>query len=167
MYNIISEIATIRYETELEAVAVDFQGKGHIEKYKQALELALLLAINQNTNKWLFIKNDFSDLNTDQFLLFINASYQRFYRLLPACKFAVYSKPQAFEKLLVKYACLNKKEEDLNLGFFKSKTNAYLYLSETSSTGTYSYLQVSPEGYVDAEPEKNHMNDREKAAILR
>ena len=166
MYKIISEIATIEYEAEWGAVAVEFQGKGHISKYEQAIEIAQLLAINRNTNHWLFIKNDFSDLSTDQFLLFINACYQRFFRFSIPCKLALYSKPKAVEKLLVKYAWLKKEEETLSLGIFKSKSNAYLYLSEASPVSTCAYPLVLSEGCV-AGPAEYHTTDREKAAILR
>lgn len=152
MYQIDSEVATIQYEAEWGIVAVEFQRKGDIEKYEQAIEVAQRLAINQNTNRWLFIKNDFSDLNTDQFLLFTNACYQRFLQLSIHCKLAVYSKPQAFKKLLIKYACLKKKEEALRLGIFKSKSSAYCYLSEARPISPYVSFITFPKGYASTEP---------------
>ena len=168
MYKIINEIATIEYEVERRVISVDFQERGHISKYEQAIEIAQLLAINRNTNRWLFVKNNFSDLSTDEFLFFVNTCYQRFFRLSLTCKLAVYSKPQAFEKLVVKYAWLKKEEEALSLGIFKSKSNAYRYLSEVLPVSPRGYsLSSGPEGHIKTVPAEYHTTDREKAAILR
>ena len=133
MYRMMSEIATIQYEADAASMLVQFEKEGDIKKYEATIKMAQPMAASRNTNKWLFIKQNFADVNTDHFLLFMNKCYQHFSCLSDKCRLAVYTKPQAFEKLMMKYRWLKRESSSLSLGIFSNQAEAYLYLTQENT----------------------------------
>lgn len=129
MRKIINRIATIQYDKIIDSVVISFEKKGDATTYEETMELAEEMANLNETDNWLFIKKDFSDFNTDQFLLLINDWSLKYKCFSNTCKVAVLTKNQAFEKLKKKYSWLREKSKNMNLGVFNSISKAYSFLS--------------------------------------
>ncbi len=129
MHEITNAIATIRYKSASDMIVVNFNKGGDEIHYHETLALAEQTAIKHDTNNCLLIKKDFSDVNTDHFLLLIKDWYHQSSYISSKCEIAILTKKQAFEKLMKKYAWLKKANKELALRIFQYTKSAYLFFS--------------------------------------
>src|SRR5690606_20136142 len=128
--------ATIKFNPIFDAIEVHFDQEGTMKSYHEAMEHALNLATIENVNRWVFIKNSFSDLSTDQFLLFLRKWIIRGCHMLKSkghsslCEVAIITKASASEKLKFKFNRLQSSDEklqDLDLNICDSEEEIYDY----------------------------------------
>ena len=128
--------ATIKYNPIFDAIEVHFDQEGTMKSYHEAMEQALNLATIENVNRWVFVKNSFSDLSTDQFLLFLRKWIIRGCHMLKSkglatlCEVAIITKSSASEKLKFKFNRLQSSDEnlqDLDFNICDSEEEIYDY----------------------------------------
>lgn len=128
--------ATIKYNPIFDAIEVHFDQNGTMKTYHEAMEQALSLALIENVNRWVFVKNSFADLSTDQFLLFLRKWIIRGCHILKSkglsslCEVAIITKTNSGEKLKVKFNRLQNsdhKVQGLDLNICDSEEEIYDY----------------------------------------
>ncbi len=128
--------ATIKYNPIFDAIEVHFDQNGTIKMYHEAMEQALNLATIENVNRWVFVKNSFSDLSTDQFLLFLRKWILRGCHILRTkglsslCEVAIITKSSSSEKLKLKFNRLqnsDQKLQELDFNICDSEEEIYDY----------------------------------------
>lgn len=136
MQGITNSNSSIKFNPIFDAIEVRFKDKGTISSYHETMEDALKVALIENVNRWVFIKNSFSDLNTDQFLLFLRKWMLKGCYILKSrglsslCEVAIITKPQAVEKLKVKFKWLQnspEKVDNLDLNICETEEEIYEY----------------------------------------
>lgn len=128
--------STIKYNPIFDAIEVHFAQDASMKSYHQAMEQALNLATIENVNRWVFVKKSFSDLSTDQFLLFLRKWVIKGCHILndkgfrSPCEVAIITKSNSGEKLKFKFDCLQNSEhkvENLDLNICDSEEEIYDY----------------------------------------
>jgi hypothetical protein len=128
--------ATIKYNPIFDAIEVHFDQEGTMKSYHEAMEQALNLATIENVNRWVFIKNTFSDVSTDQFLLFLRKWIIRGCHILKnkglssLCEVAIITESESCEKLKFKFDLLKHNDQtlqDLDMNICDSEEEIYDY----------------------------------------
>lgn len=128
--------STIKFNPIFDAVEVYFEDNGTMKSYHDTMEDALNLAVLENVNRWIFIKNSFSDLSTDQFLLFLRKWILKGCHILKSkglasmCEVAIITKSTACKKLKFKFDCLQNsphRVDNLDFNFCGSEEEIYEY----------------------------------------
>ncbi len=137
MYRIINSLATAEYNREIKAVEVNFNGQGNSSLYHDTMDIAMNIAVVYNTNRWLFIKDLFFDIDVDNFVLFIRKwSKQCSEPLAPGggrivSHVALLTTADSYQQLLGQHEWLNESQtkfNDLCMRAFVDRTEAYHYL---------------------------------------
>ena len=71
MYRIINSLASAEFNRKLRAVEVNFNGYGESFLYHETMDIAMNIAVIHDSNKWLFIKDSFRDIDSYEFLYFV------------------------------------------------------------------------------------------------
>lgn len=71
MYRIINSLAVAEYNKPLRAVEINFNGWGPSDLYHETMDIAMNIAMIYQTNSWLFVKDDFTDINHNAFMVFV------------------------------------------------------------------------------------------------
>ena len=138
MYRIINSLATAEFNKEIGAVEVNFNGHGDSSLYHDTMDIAMNIAVMYNTNRWLFIKDLFHDLDVDNFLFFIRKWSKECTGLFDAnsgnmqCQVALLTTVDSYEHLSQKYDWLKGKRtkfSNLYLRVFFAREEAYSYLT--------------------------------------
>lgn len=136
MRGVSNESATIKYNPIFDAIEVHFEQEGTMKSYYDAMEHALNLAMIENVNRWIFVKRSFSDLSTDQFILFLRkwiikgCHILKSHGLSSVCEVAIITKSNSGEKLKFKFNRLQNSEhkvENLDLNICDSEEEIYDY----------------------------------------
>ena len=139
MYRIINSLATAEFNKEINAVEVNFNGQGNPSLYHDTMDIAMNIAIVYDTNRWLFTKDLFLDIDVDNFLLFVRKwSKQCSESFGPSthetpCRVALLTTPDSYRHLAEKYDWLEEtrtKFSNLHLEFFFDRAEAYRYMGE-------------------------------------
>ena len=121
MKNLNNGIATIKFNPIFDAIEIHFNDQGTMESYHNTMAEGLNMALLENVNRWIFIKDSFGDINTDQFLSFLRKWIVKGCQLLkskglaPVCEVAVITKAQLCEKLKLQFDFLQNGKEPLEL----------------------------------------------------
>lgn len=67
MLKFINSLATIEINKEIEAIQVVFSGSGTMQHYLETLRVATSFASLHSTHTYLLVKNEFNDINCQQF----------------------------------------------------------------------------------------------------
>ena len=139
MYRIINSLATAEFNKEIGAVEVNFNGQGDSSLYHNTMDIAMNIAVIHDTNRWLFIKDLFYDIDVDNFLLFIRKWSKRGNDLFEShsdnaqCKVALLTTEDSYHHLAKKYHWLEgspTKFNDLRLQVFLDRNDACAYLAK-------------------------------------
>ena len=139
MYRIINSLATAEFNKEIGAVEVNFNGQGNPSLYHDTMDIAMNIAVIYRTNRWLFIKDLFRDIDVDNFLLFIRKWSKQCHQSLGStseespCQVALLTTADSYEHLSERYNWLEEtpvKFSNLHLRFFFSRTDAYDFLTK-------------------------------------
>lgn len=138
MYRIINSLATAEFNKEIGAVEVNFNGQGDPSLYHNTMDIAMNIAVIYDTNRWLFVKDLFHDIDVDNFLFFIRKWSQKCSTLFEAyssnaqCRVALLTTPDSYEQLSEKYDWLDEsrtKFSNLYLRVFLHREDTYGHLS--------------------------------------
>ena len=139
MYRIINSLATAEFNKEIRAVEVNFNGQGNPSLYHDTMDIAINIAVVYDTNRWLFTKDLFLDIDVDNFLLFVRKWSKQYSESFghhfqdPLCHVALLTTPDSYQHLSEKYHWMEEvrtKFSNLHLQFFFDRAEAYRYLSE-------------------------------------
>lgn len=139
MYRIINSLATAEFNKDIDAVEVNFNGQGNASLYHNTMDIAMNIAIVYDTNRWLFVKDLFLDIDVDNFLLFIRKWSKQCSNPSASdssCHVALLTTPDSYQHLSGRYDWLEEtrtKFSNLHLRFFFDRAEAYRYLSESVS----------------------------------
>lgn len=137
MYRIINSLATAEFNKAITAVEVNFNGHGDSTLYHDTMDIAMSIAVMYNTNRWLFTKDLFHDMDVDHFLLFVRKWYSKNHELFeasadhPPCRVALLTTANSYEHLAEKHQWLNQthtKFDQLQLQVFFDRSDAEGYL---------------------------------------
>src|SRR5690606_5138364 len=95
----IEGLAAVRYDNDRAAVEVNFFGSGDMIDYQVAIQVALDVAAANNTNKWILIKRDFTDVNTGRFLSYVSQWMKPSPRNPSLHEVSIVVKVQAYRKM--------------------------------------------------------------------
>lgn len=138
MYRIINSLATAEFNRATSAVEVNFNGHGDPHLYNDTMDIAMSIAVMYNTNRWLFVKDLFHDMDVDHFLLFVRKWFGRDSELFDIsanrspCRVALLTTADSYEHLAEKYHWLNEtsaKFNQLQLSVFFDRQDAEGYLT--------------------------------------
>ena len=138
MYRIINSLATAEFNKTIAAVEVNFNGHGDPTLYHDTMDIAMSIAVMYNTNRWLFTKDLFHDMDVDHFLLFVRKWTSKNRELLqasadhPPCRVALLTTADSYEHLAEKHQWINEmhaKFTQLELRVFFDRKDAEHYLS--------------------------------------
>ncbi|MEM9673825.1 MAG: hypothetical protein ACFB15_01965 [Cyclobacteriaceae bacterium] len=138
MYRIINSLASAEYNKELGAVEINFNGYGEPTLYHETMDIAMNIAAIYDTNKWLFIKDFFQDINPHQFLFFVKKWSKTSNELLSplsdheTCKVALLTSLASREKLVSDNEWLKQskaKFSNLDFRVFFKQENAQEFLT--------------------------------------
>ena len=139
MYRIINSLATAEFNREIDAVEVNFNGQGNPSLYHDTMDIAINIAVVYDTNRWLFTKDLFLDIDVDNFLLFIRKwskqcsdSFGHHFQD-SLCRVALLTTPDSYQHLSERYNWLEEahaKFSNLHMQFFFDRAEAYRYLGE-------------------------------------
>ena len=124
MYKIVNSLASAEYNKNLEAVIINFNGYGELTLYHETMDIAMNIAAVYDTNKWLFVKDFFQDVNPYEFFFFIKKWSNTCKSLTSSiisdkvCQVAVLTTPTSERKLMANSEWLEKSSfnfENLNL----------------------------------------------------
>jgi len=139
MYKIVNSLASAEYNKNLEAVIINFNGYGELTLYHETMDIAMNIAAVYDTNKWLFVKDFFQDVNPYEFFFFIKKWSNTCKSLTSSiisdkvCQVAVLTTPTSERKLMANSEWLEKSSfnfENLNLKIFTQHDKAYSFLSQ-------------------------------------
>ncbi len=139
MYKIVNSLASAEYNKNLEAVIINFNGYGELTLYHETMDIAMNIAAVYDTNKWLFVKDFFQDVNPYEFFFFIKKwsntckSLTSSFITDKTCQVAVLTTPASERKLITNSEWLEKssfKFEHLNLKIFTQQDKAHTFLSQ-------------------------------------
>lgn len=139
MYRIVNSLANAEYDQELEAIVINFNGYGELSLYHETMDIAMNIAAVYRTNKWLFVKDFFQDINPYEFFFFIkkwsNTCKSMLSTITPptVCQVVVLTSPATERKLMANDEWLDKSSftfENLNLKIFTQEDEAYSFLSQ-------------------------------------
>lgn len=139
MYRIINSLATAEFNREINAVEVNFNGQGNPSLYHDTMDIAINIAVVYDTNRWLFTKDLFLDIDVDNFLLFVRKWSKQYKESFghhfhdPSCYVALLTTPDSYQHLLEKNEWLEEaraKFNNLHLQFFFDRAEAYRYLDK-------------------------------------
>ena len=137
MYRIINSLVTAEFNKEIGAVEVNFNGYGNPSLYHQTMDIAMNIAVMYDTNRWLFTKDFFHDIDVNNFLFFIRKWSKRCSELFEShsenqqCKVALLTTVDSYEHLTEQHGWLEGthtefKNLDLRVFFAREEANAYL-----------------------------------------
>ena len=138
MYRIINSLASAEFNKELRAVEINFNGYGEAALYHETMDIAMNIAVVYDTNKWLFVKDFFQDINPHEFLFFVKKWSNTSNELLnplsdhTVCQVALLTNSASHEKLIADNDWLkqsNAKFNNLDLRVFSSREEAQKFLS--------------------------------------
>ncbi len=138
MYRIINSLATAEFNKATSAVEVNFNGHGNPTLYHDTMDIAMSIAVMYNTNRWLFTKDLFHDVDVDHFLLFVRKWSSKNHELFeasashPPCRVALLTTADSYEHLAEKHQWLNEtrtKFNQLQLRVFFDRKEAERYLT--------------------------------------
>ena len=142
MYRIINSLASAEYNKKLGAVVVNFNGYGEPSLYHETMDIAMNIAVIYDTNKWLFVKDFFQDINPHEFLFFVKKWSNTCTTLLDSmkskteCQVALLTTPASQRKLLTDNEWLKEPESkfnDLKLKIFTTQEEASSFLNPHKS----------------------------------
>lgn len=137
MYRIINSLATAEFNKITSAVEVNFNGHGDPTLYRNTMDIAMSIAVMYNSNRWLFIKDLFHDMDVDHFLLFVRKWSGKSHELFevsadhPPCRVALLTTADSYEHLAEKHQWLHEthtKFNQLQLRVFFNREEAEHYL---------------------------------------
>ena len=137
MYRIINSLATAEFNREIGAVEVNFNGQGDSSLYHNTMDIAMNIAVVYDTNRWLFTKDLFHDIDVDNFLFFIRKWSRKCSNMFESrsgnaqCQVALLTTTDSYEHLLEKHGWLEESDtrfNDLYLQVFLGRKEAYAYL---------------------------------------
>jgi len=138
MYRIINSLASAEYNKELGAVEINFNGYGEPALYHETMDIAMNIAVIYDTNKWLFVKDFFQDINPHEFLFFVKKWSNTSNELLSpisdhkTCKVALLTNSASRQKLMADNEWLKQskaKFSNLDLRVFCKQEDAQEFLS--------------------------------------
>ena len=138
MYRIINSLATAEFNKATAAVEVNFNGHGQPTLYHDTMDIAMSIAVMYNTNRWLFTKDLFHDMDVDHFLLFVRKWSSKNHELFeasahhPPCRVALLTTADSYEHLAEKHQWLHEthnKFDRLQLRVFFDREDAERYLT--------------------------------------
>ena len=138
MYRIINSLATAEFNKATAAVEVNFNGQGDPALYHDTMDIAMSIAVMYNTNRWLFTKDLFHDMDVDHFLLFVRKWSSKNHEVFeasadhPPCRVALLTTADSYEHLAEKHQWLNEtrtKFNQLQLRVFFDRKEAECYLA--------------------------------------
>ncbi len=138
MYRIINSLATAEFNKATAAVAVNFNGHGDPALYHDTMDIAMSIAVMYNTNRWLFTKDLFHDMDVDHFLLFVRKWHTKNHEIFeasgghPPCRVALLTTADSYEHLAEKHQWLDEihtKFDQLQLRVFFDRKEAEGYLT--------------------------------------
>lgn len=130
-------MASAEFNKEIGAVEVNFNGYGESALYHETMDIAMNIAVIYDTNRWLFIKDFFQDINPIEFLLFVkkwsNTCNELLQPLAPEqnCQVALLTTPASERKLIAENEWLKRptsKFSNLNIKIFSKLQEAKVYL---------------------------------------
>ncbi len=140
MYRIINSLATAEFNRATAAVEVNFNGHGDSSLYHDTMDIAMSIAVMYDTNRWLFTKDLFHDLDVDHFLLFVRKWSGKNHELFqaqpdhPPCRAALLTTADSYEHLAEKHQWLNEtptKFNQLQFRVFFDRRDAEDYLTSS------------------------------------
>ncbi len=137
MYRIINSLATAEFNKEIGAVEVNFNGYGNSSLYHNTMDIAVNIAVMYDTNRWLFTKDFFHDIDVENFLFFIRKWSRRCSELFEPrsenqqCKVALLTTADSYEHLSEQHGWLEgthteTSKLDLRIFLNREEANAYL-----------------------------------------
>ncbi|MGB3778520.1 MAG: hypothetical protein WA960_09175 [Tunicatimonas sp.] len=141
MYRIINSLATAEFNKATATVEVNFNGHGDPVLYHDTMDIAMSIAVMYNTNRWLFTKDLFHDVDVDHFLLFVRKWSSKNHEIFeasadhPPCRVALLTTADSYEHLAEKHQWLNATHNKFNqllLRVFFDRTEAENYLTSPS-----------------------------------
>jgi hypothetical protein len=138
MYRIINSLATAEFNKATTAVEVNFNGHGDPALYHDTMDIAMSIAVMYNTNRWLFTKDLFHDMDVDHFLLFVRKWSGKNHELFetsadhPPCRVALLTTADSYEHLAEKYQWISEtgnKFNQLEFRVFFDRKEAERYLT--------------------------------------
>lgn len=142
MYRIINSLATAEFNKDIGAVEVNFNGQGDSSLYHTTMDIAMNIAVIYDTNRWLFTKDLFHDIDVDNFLFFIRKWSRKCSKLFESpsdnvqCKVALLTTSDSYKHLSEKYDWLDESPSefsDLRLQVFINREDAYSYLAKQTN----------------------------------
>ena len=139
MYRIINSLATAEFNKEIGAVEVNFNGQGDSLLYHTTMDIAMNIAVIYDTNRWLFVKDFFHDIDVNNFLFFIKKWSSKCsgqfdpHSKNRKCKVALLTTADSYAHLLQEYDWIKESSTQFsNLSFkvFLDRNQAYSHLSK-------------------------------------
>lgn len=143
MHRIINSLAVAEYNKLLRAVEINFNGQGPSRLYHDTMDIAMNIAMIQQTNSWLFIKDDFTDINHNSFLIFVrkwsHKASEMYEKNSPnyLCKVALVTTAESYLYLLSEHEWLQdsrKVFENLYIKLFTERDSAKEFLNNGYSS---------------------------------
>lgn len=138
MYRIINSLATAEFNKEIGAVEVNFNGQGDASLYHTTMDIAMNIAVIYNTNRWLFVKDFFHDIDVKNFLFFVRKWSRKCKDQFDPgaenvmCKVALLTTADSYKHLSQEYDWIEESStqfSDLSLQTFLDRNKAYSYLA--------------------------------------
>ena len=145
MYKIVNSLASAEYDKDLNAVIVKFNGYGELSLYHETMDIAMNIAVIYNSNKWLFAKDFFQDINPYEFLVFVKKWSSTCNSLIDiadrdeTCQVAIITTAASKQKLLQSFDWLEEPSlniNNLNLEIFTQLERAYSFLRQKDTLST-------------------------------
>ena len=137
MYRIINSLATAEYNRQISAVEVTFSGHGDPDLYHDTMDIAMNIALIYRTNRWLFFKDCFHDIDVESFLFFVRKWSNKFNVLFDPdadtpCQVGLVTADESHRPLIEQHKWLKNPQErfsNLQIELFTHREEAYDYLS--------------------------------------
>lgn len=143
MYRIINSLAVAEYNKSLRAVEINFNGQGPTDLYHETMDIAMNIAMIYQTNSWLFIKDDFSDISHNAFMIFVKKWSTKASEMYEAsssnylCRVALVTSTDSYLYLMAEHEWLQdsrKKFNNLYIKLFTKLEQAKKFLNNDYSS---------------------------------
>lgn len=143
MYRIINSLAVAEYNKSLRAVEINFNGQGPASLYHETMDIAMNIAMIQKTNNWLFIKDDFTDISPNAFMMFVKRWSTKASEMHDVsssqylCKVALVTSTNSYLYLMTEHEWLNdsrKRFDSLYIKLFTNLEQAKTFLNNDYSS---------------------------------
>jgi hypothetical protein len=143
MHRIINSLAVAEFNKTLRAVEINFNGQGPSHLYHDTMDIAMNIAMIHQTNTWLFIKDDFTDISHNAFMVFVRKWSKKASEMYEInspnylCKVALVTKAESYLHLLSEHEWLQNSRrvfKNLHIKLFTERESAKKFLNNDYSS---------------------------------